>query len=100
MLWARKPESIGNRVLVDLRQATLQYLATSRLGGGTSTEKPRAAVVTQIEKTEAEVRSLAALAPESTGGLADTLGVSLSSDVAQELHHTHIGWAPTSEEHV
>lgn len=93
----RAADAIGNKVLVELRQATLLYLSYARQGGDGSTEKPRAAVVSHLEKTEAHAKGFEALAPQSTGGSADTLGVSLSKDVVNALHETHLKWAPNSD---
>ncbi len=92
----RAADAIGNKVLVELREATLLYLSHARKGGDGSTEKPRAAVVSYLEKTEAHAKGFEALAPQSTGGSADTLGVSLSNDVVNALHETHLKWAPNS----
>jgi len=58
-----------------------------------STEKPRAAVVSHLETTESHAKGFEALATESTGASADTLGVSMSKDVVTALHQTHLKWA-------
>ncbi len=93
----RAADAIGNKVLVELRQATLLYLSYARKGGDGRTEKPRGAVVSYLEKTEAHAKGFEALAPQSTGGSADTLGVSLSKDVVNVLHETHLKWAPKAD---
>jgi hypothetical protein len=93
----RAAQAIGNKVLVELRQVTLMYLANARQAGDGSTEQPRSAVVSYLEKAEAHAKGFEALAPESSGGSADTLGVSLSKDVVGVLHQTHLSWAPNSD---
>ena len=89
----RAADAIGNKVLVELRQATLLYLSSSRQVGDGSTEKPRAAVVSHLETKESHAKGFEALATESTGASADTLGVSMSKDVVTALHQTHLKWA-------
>jgi hypothetical protein len=93
----RAAEAIGNKVLVELREITLMYLASVRQAGDGGTEKPRSAVVSYLEKAEAHAKGFEALAPESGGGSAHTLGVSLSKDVVDVLHQTHLSWAPNSD---
>jgi hypothetical protein len=93
----RAAQAIGNKVLVELRQVTLLYLASIRQAGDGGTERPRSAVVSYLEKAEAHAKGFEALAPESGGGSADTLGVSLSKDVVDVLHQTHLSWAPNSD---
>jgi len=93
----RAADAIGNKVLVELRQATLLYLSSARQGGDGSTEQPRAAVVSYLEETEAHAKGFEALANESTGGSADTLGVSMSKDVVTALHQTHLKWTTSSD---
>ena len=93
----RAADAIGNKVLVELRQATLLYLSYARKSGDGSTERPRAAVVSYLEKTEAHAKGFETLAPQSTGGSVDTLGVSLSKGVVDALHETHLKWMPNSD---
>jgi hypothetical protein len=93
----RAAGAIGNKVLVELREITLMYLASVRQVGDGATDKPRSAVVSYLEKAEAHAKGFEALAPESGGGSADTLGVSLSKDVVHVLHQTHLSWAPNSD---
>ena len=93
----RAAAAIGNKVLVELREATLLYLANARHAGDGTTDKARSMVVSHLEKTESHVKGLEALATGSTGEAADTLGVSLSKDIAAGLHRTHLSWAPNSD---
>jgi len=93
----RAADAIGNKVLVELREATLTYLAIARQRGDGSTEKSRAAVVSHLEKTAAHAKSLEALANESTGEAADTLGASMSKDVVGALHLTSLKWTTETD---
>jgi hypothetical protein len=93
----RAAAAIGNKVLVELREATLLYLANARHAGDGTTDKARSTVVSHLEKTESHVKGFEALALDSTGESADTLGVSLSRDIAAGLHRTHLSWAPNSD---
>jgi len=91
----RAADALGNKVLVELRGATLLYLATEREAGNGSPEKPRAAVVEQLKKTESHASEFVSLAPESDDG-ASSLGVTLSKDVVGMLHKTSLDWSAGS----
>jgi hypothetical protein len=87
----RAAEALANKVLVELREATLLYLASARESGDGNSGKPRAAVVALLEKTEGHAAELARLAPD-TGGQSESLGVVLSKDVIELLHKTALEW--------
>jgi hypothetical protein len=87
----RAADALGNKVLVELREATLIYLSTEREAGNGSPEKPRAAVVEHLMKTESHASEFLSLAPESGDG-ATSLGVTLSRDVVDMLHKTSLDW--------
>jgi hypothetical protein len=87
----RAAEALANKVLVELREATLLYLASARESGDWNSGKPRAAVVALLEKTEGHAAELAKLAPD-TGGQSESLGVVLSKDVIELLHKTALEW--------
>ena len=91
----RAAEALGNKVLVELRDATLLYLSTERESGGGRPDKPRAAVVEQLKKTESHANEFVSLAPESGDG-ASSLGVTLSKDVVDMLHKTSRAWTAGS----
>jgi hypothetical protein len=91
----RAADALGNKVLVELREATLLYLSTEREAGNDSAEKPRAAVVEHLKKTESHASEFVSLAPESGDG-ASSLGVTLSRDVVDMLHKTALDWAAGS----
>ena len=81
-------EALGNKVLVELRDATLLYLSTARAGDGFTTTA-RAAVVEQLKKTESHAGKFVDLAP--TGD--DTShGATLSKDVVGMLYKTSVDW--------
>lgn len=88
----RAAEALGNKVLVELRDATLLYVSTARTAEGSGTEKARAAVVEQLKKTESHAGEFVALAPES-GDDASSLGATLSKDVVEMLHKTSLDWS-------
>lgn len=91
----RAADALGNKVLVELRGATLLYLATERDAGNGSPEKPRAAVVEQLKKTESHASEFVSLAPGSDDG-ASSLGLTLSKDVVDMLHKTSLDWSAGS----
>lgn len=91
----RAADALGNKVLVELRGATLLYLSTERETGNGSPEKPRAAVVEHLKKTESHASEFVSLAPE-TGDGATSLGVTLSRDMVDILHKTTLDWTASS----
>jgi hypothetical protein len=91
----RAADALGNKVLVELREATLRYLWTEREAGNGSPEKPRAAVVEHLKKTESHASEVVSLAPGSGEG-ASSLGVTLSKDVVDMLHKTSLDWTAAS----
>jgi len=94
----RAAEAIGNKILVELREAALIYLAVARQVGDGSSEKARASVVPLLEKAEAHAKGFEALAKESTGETADTPGVSMSKDVVCALHLTSLKWTANTDD--
>ena len=97
----RAAEALGNKVLVELREATLLYVSTARAADDGGTERARAAVVEHLKKTESHAGEFVALAPGS-GDDASSLGVTLSKDVVEMLHKTSLDWsaaaAPSTSE--
>jgi hypothetical protein len=91
----RAAEALGNKVLVELHEATLRYLSTEREVGNGSPEKPRSAVVEHLRKTESHAREFVRLAPGSADG-ESSLGVTLSKDVVDMLHKTSLDWTASS----
>ncbi|MEO7335017.1 MAG: hypothetical protein ABIV63_00420, partial [Caldimonas sp.] len=93
----RAAESLGNRILLELRSATLAYLATFRDGGDGDSTKPRAAVVDLLTKAETHASGLLNLAPgnDATGAEA-SLGVALSRDVAEGIHRACVAWTESA----
>ncbi len=91
----RAADALGNKVLVELRGATLIYLSTAREAGNGGPEKPRAAVVEQLKKTESHASEFVNLAPGSGDG-ESSLGVTLSKDVVDMLHKTSVDWTAAS----
>ena len=91
----RAADALGNKVLVELREATLRYLSTEREAGNGSPEKPRAAVVAHLKKTESHASEFVSLAPGSDDG-ASSLGVTLSRDLVDMLHKTSVDWSAGS----
>jgi hypothetical protein len=91
----RAAEALGNKVLVELHEATLRYLSTEREVGNGSPEKPRAAVVEHLKKTESHAREFVRLAPGSADG-DSSLGATLSKDVVDMLHKTSLDWTAGS----
>ncbi len=88
----RAAEAIGNKVLVELRDAILLYLARARDAGDGQTNRPRAAVVSHLERTESHAAELLKLGPESRGETG-SLGFALTTDVVELLHRTALAWA-------
>ena len=87
----RAAEALANKVLVELREATLTYLARARDSGDGDSAKPRAAVVAMLEKTGDHAAELAKLAPDA-GGEGESLGNVLAKDVDALLHKTALEW--------
>ncbi len=87
----RAAEAQGNKILVELRDAMLQYLASARESGDGDTARPRAAVVSLLERTEAHASELARLAPPAPAQ-GDALGAVLFKDVDEGLHKTALDW--------
>ena len=87
----RAANALANKVLVELREATLLYLAIARESGDGRTVRPRAAVVSLLETTEGHAAELAKLAPE-TPAQENSLGVILSKDVDEVLRKTALEW--------
>ena len=80
------------KVLVELRDAMLLYLARARDAGDGQTKRPRAAVVSHLERTESHPAELLKLGPESRGD-AGSLGFALTTDMVELLHRTALAWA-------
>ncbi|HKX43169.1 MAG TPA: hypothetical protein VJO99_18565 [Burkholderiaceae bacterium] len=99
----RAAEALGNKVLVELRGATLLYVSTARTVDDGAVEKARAAVVEQLNKAESHAAECVALAPEP-GDDVSSLGVTLSKDVVETIHGMSHGWstaaAPSASEGV
>jgi len=87
----RAAEALGNKVLVELREATLLYVSTARAASDEGTDKARAAVVEQLKKTESHAGEFVALAPGADDDA--SLGVTLSKDMVDELHKTSLAWS-------
>ena len=87
----RAAEALGNKVLVELREATLLYVSTARAASDEGTDKARAAVVEQLKKTESHAGEFVALAPGADDDA--SLGVTLSKDMVEELHKTSLDWS-------
>ena len=88
---SRAADALANKVLVELREATLRYAASARDGGAADTARPRAAAVDLLEKAEQHAAELVRLAPDAPEAEA-SLGVVLSKDVNAMLHKTAIDW--------
>jgi hypothetical protein len=93
----RMADSIGNKVLVELRAATLLYAATTRDSNDDGPAKARTAVLDQLRKTESHANEVVGLAPVSDGGSA-SLGAALSKDVVAMLHQTALDWSMSPAE--
>jgi len=94
----RAAESLGNKILVELRRATLLYLAAARDAADRTHSTPRAAVVELLKKTDGRARGLLEMAPAPDAANGESsLGASLSRDVADELHRTSQQWQAIEE---
>ncbi len=93
----RAADALGNKVLVELREATLLYVSTARAADDGGTEKARSAVVGHLKKTESHAGEFVALAPEFSDD-ASPLGVTLSKDVVEMLHKTSLDWSAATAE--
>lgn len=91
----RAADALGNKVLVELREATLLYVSTARAADEAGTEKARAVVVEHLKKTEGHADEFVALAP-GPGDDASSLGAALSKDVVEMLHKTSLAWSATA----
>jgi hypothetical protein len=91
----RAAEALGNKVLVELREATLLYMSTAREADGGGSAAARSAVVERLKKTESHAGEIVDLAPES-GDDAMSLGVTLSRNVVDMLHKTSLAWSSPS----
>jgi hypothetical protein len=87
----RAAEALGNKVLVELRESALLYVATARTTESGGPAKARAAVAEHLKKTESHASELAALAPGAS--VDESLGAILSKDVGQGLHKTALDWS-------
>jgi hypothetical protein len=92
----RAAEALANKVLVELRQATLLYLASARDSGDRNSGKPRAAVVALLEKTEGHAAELAKLAP-GAAEQSESLGAVLSKNVSELLRKTAQEWEAAAQ---
>ncbi len=92
----RAAEAIANKVLVELHDAVLLYLARARDAGDGETTRPRAAVVSHLERTERHAAELLTLGPESRGD-AGSLGFALTTDTVGLLHRTALAWAQPTQ---
>lgn len=91
----RAAEALGNKVLIELLEATLLYVSTARAADHGGTEKARAAIVEQLKKTEGHADAFVALAPGSDDPA--SLGATLSKDVVEMLHRTSLDWSAAAE---
>ena len=87
----RAAESLANKVLVELREATLLHMASARNSDDGNGARTRAAVGALLAKTEGHAAELAKLAP-NVGGQSESLGAVLATDVAELLHRTALQW--------
>ena len=87
----RTADSVGNRLLVALREATLVYLASASEFGADGNAKPRAAVVENLTKTDSHAADIARLVPEDSSN-GESLGATLSREFVHELHRTALDW--------
>ena len=91
----RAAAGIGNKMLIELRDATLRYMAASRDAADGDTRKPRAAAAELLRKSEAHAVALYGLAPDPDPVQGEaSLGASLSRDVVDEVRHAATGWEP------
>jgi hypothetical protein len=89
-------EGLANKVLVEMREATLTYLARARDGDDVEGSKARAAVVAVLEKTGPHAAELARLEPETLEPRAPGGNV-LLRDVNALLHKTAREWGLGAE---
>ena len=87
----RTADSVGNRLLVALREATLVYLASAGEVGSDDNARPRAAVVAHLAKTDSHAADMARLVPEDSSN-GESLGATLSRQFVHELHRTALDW--------
>jgi hypothetical protein len=92
----RAAEAHGNKVLVELRTATLLYLASVRAGDG-SAASGRSAVLESLKRVEIHAGELAGLAPQAGDA---SLGTALFADVVNKPHEVVTRWesAPAAVE--
>lgn len=89
----RAAEALGNKVLVELRDATLRYLMVAREAADGSRQTARAAVVDVLKRTEAHAKGLLGMAPPlDVIGNDASLGASMSRHAATELRETSVEW--------
>ncbi|MEO8122503.1 MAG: hypothetical protein ABI633_00460 [Burkholderiales bacterium] len=89
----RAADALGNKVLVELRGATLLYLSAAREAADGNSGTPRAAVVEHLKRIEAHAIEVANLAPPAdVTGAESSMGASLSRDVVAALHQTAVDW--------
>jgi len=84
-------EAIGNKVLVDLREATLLYLARARDSATSDGGAARVAVVALLERTGPHAAELARLQHDGAEA-AEGAGNILAQDVNTMLHRTARDW--------
>ena len=87
----RAAEAVANKVLVELREATLLYLANARDSSDAGTAQPRAAVVALLEKTQAHAAEIVELGPVADER-SESLGMTLSKNVGALLQKTAHEW--------
>ena len=88
----RAANALANKILVELRSATLQYMSSARANLDGTTGKPRAAVVALLEKTEGHADELVKLASPNAAEQDGSLGTGLSTHVIELLHRTALEW--------
>lgn len=98
VLDTKAADAIANKVLVDLREATLVYLARARDSGGADEVKPRAAVVALLEKTGAHAAELARLEEQAAERAAGSVKNILQQDVNALLRRTACDWGLGAEQ--
>jgi len=87
----RAADAVANKVLVELREATLLYLANARDSSDEGTAQPRAAVVALLEKTQAHAAEIVELGPVADER-SESLGMTLSKNVGALLQKTAQEW--------
>jgi hypothetical protein len=90
-------EGLANKVLVELREATLTYLARARDSDELDGAQARAAVVALLEKTGPHVAELAKLEPQAPEPSAPSRNV-LVKDVNALVHKTAREWGLGGEQ--